>query len=190
MTWLVSALAALRRGDIVGLPTDTVYGIAADPWSQEAVAALFAAKRRPGVKPIPILGASVADLRSVAVIDDPTALQAASLWPGGLTLVVKRVAGAPDWIGDPERGTVGVRVPDHPAALEVLTESGPLAVTSANLSGGPPAHDETEARIALGDAVGFYVAGRCGGGQASTVVDLTSRPARVLRCGAVEWTLT
>lgn len=182
-----SALRALGRGEIIGLPTDTVYGIGADPFRREAVEALFAAKGRPGVKPIPILAADLDGVRRVGVLDDRVAAIATRHWPGGLTLIVRRVAGAPDWVGDAVADTVGVRIPDHPVALEVLERFGPLAVTSANRSGRPPADDDASAREALGDAVAVYLAGRGSGGPPSTVVDITSAPGRVMRVGAVEW---
>jgi tRNA threonylcarbamoyl adenosine modification protein (Sua5/YciO/YrdC/YwlC family) len=182
-----AAIAALERGELVGLPTDTVYGVAADPSRREAVEALFAAKGRPGVKPIPILCADVAQARTIGVLGDEVAAIAERHWPGGLTLVVRRVAGSPDWVGDPDADTVGLRVPDHPVALEVLRRFGPLAVTSANRSGEDPASEDDGARVALGGAVAVYLEGRGSGGPPSTVVDATDHPPRVLRPGAVEW---
>jgi len=182
-----AAVAALVRGGIVGLPTDTVYGIAADPRSEDAVAALFAAKGRPSIKPIPILAADLAAVRTIGVVDDLVAATAGRYWPGGLTLVVSRLQGSPPWLGDTATDTVGVRIPDHPAALQLLAEFGPLAVTSANLSGQDPASDDVEARSALGEAVDIYLEGQGSGGAPSTVVDVTTRPSRVLRPGAVEW---
>lgn len=184
---LAQALQALRAGHVVGLPTDTVYGIGADPFREEAVASLFAAKGRPEVKPIPLLAADMDQVRRVAVLDDRTARRAGPHWPGALTLVLPRASGLPDWIGDAERDTVGVRVPDHPVALELLDAFGPLAVTSANPSGKSPAQDDEEARAALGDAIAVYVPGRGSGGAASTVIDLTAAEPRVLRPGPVEW---
>lgn len=181
------AIAALERGELIGVPTDTVYGVGADPSRREAVEALFAAKGRPGVKPIAILCADVAQARTVGVIDESVAAIAERHWPGGLTLVVRRVPHSPDWVGDPDADTVGLRVPDHPVILEVLRRFGPLAVTSANRSGDEPATDDGEARAALGDAVSVYLAGRGSGGPSSTVVDATDDPPRVLRPGAVEW---
>lgn len=181
------ALAALRRGEIVGLPTDTVYGIGVDPFSRSAVASLFAAKGRPGIKPIPILAADLEGVRRVGIVEDEVAAAVSRHWPGGLTVVVPRAPDAPEWVGDPEADTVGVRIPDHPVALAVLGAFGPLAVTSANRSGEDPAVDDDGARRALGDAVAVYVPGRGSGGPASTVVDVTVVPARVLRPGAVEW---
>jgi tRNA threonylcarbamoyl adenosine modification protein (Sua5/YciO/YrdC/YwlC family) len=184
---LAHGIDALRRGEIVGLPTDTVYGIAADPFSRRAVQQLFEAKGRPSVRPIPILAADLAGIRRVARIDDTAAAEAERHWPGALTLVLPRAAGMPAWLGDPERDTVGVRIPDHPTALALLSAFGPLAVTSANRSGEEPAVDAAGARAALGDAVAAYLAGAAGGDTASTVVDLSGVEARVLRAGPVPW---
>jgi tRNA A37 threonylcarbamoyladenosine synthetase subunit TsaC/SUA5/YrdC len=98
---------------------------------------------------------------------------------------VPRVEGLADWIGDPERDSVGIRVPAHPVALALLSEAGPLAVTSANRSGEPPAADDVAARAALGEAVAVYLEGRGAGGPASTVLDLTGAEPRLLRPGPV-----
>lgn len=185
--FLDPAVAALREGRIVGVPTDTVYGIAADPFLEAAVEALFAAKGRPAVKPIPILAADLEQAMRVGVLDEAAADAAAAHWPGALTLVVPRAEGLPDWIGDPAAGSVGVRVPDHPAALALLAVAGPLAVTSANRSGEAAAGDHHAARATLGDAVAVYIEGSGGGGAASTVVDLTGPNARILRPGPLEW---
>jgi tRNA threonylcarbamoyl adenosine modification protein (Sua5/YciO/YrdC/YwlC family) len=181
------AVAALREGRIVGVPTDTVYGIAADPFCEAAVEALFAAKGRPAVKPIPILAADKDQAMRVGVLGE-VALDAATVhWPGALTLVVPRADGLPDWVGDPAAGSVGVRVPDHPAALALLAAAGPLAVTSANRSGEIPVGDHRSARASLGDAVAVYIEGSGGGDTSSTVVDLTGLHPRILRPGPVEW---
>lgn len=182
------ALDAIARGEIIGLPTDTVYGIAADPFNEHAVKRLFEAKKRPELKPIPILAGGVDDILRLAVLEADDAEAAARHWPGGLTLVVKRRSGLPRWVGDPERGTLGVRVPDHPLALEVLEATGPLAATSANRSTEPPAWDATEAEQALGDSVACYLPGAGLGGLASTVVDVSGATPRVLREGPVDWT--
>ncbi len=181
------AVAALLEGRIVGVPTDTVYGIAADPFCEEAVEALFAAKGRPAVKPIPILAADREQVMRVGVLDEVALDAVAVHWPGALTLVVPRADGLPDWVGDPAAGSVGVRVPDHPAALVLLAAAGPLAVTSANRSGEAPAGDHHSARASLGGAVAVYIEGFGGGGAASTVVDLTGPDPRILRPGPIEW---
>ena len=184
---VAAAVAALTRGALVGVPTDTVYGIAADPFCEQAVAALFAAKGRPSVKPIPILAADAAQAARIGVLDGPAADLAARHWPGPLTLVVPRADGLPPWIGDPAAGTVGVRVPDHPVALALLAGAGPLAVTSANRSGDPGVAGHTAARAALGGVVAVYLVGRGAGGEASTVLDLTGPAPRLLRPGPVPW---
>lgn len=181
------AIDAIHAGLIVGLPTDTVYGIGADPFDEDAVESLFAAKGRPGVKPIPILAAGLEELGAIARIDEATRDRVAPLWPGGLTLVLPRLSGMPRWLGDHSADSVGVRVPDHAVALELLRAVGPLAVTSANRSEDAPTRDEVEARTALGGAVAVYLVGRGSGGPPSTVVDLTGPSPRVLRRGAVEW---
>lgn len=181
------AVAAIRAGAVVGVPTDTVYGIAADPFRRGAVASLFAVKGRPGIKPIPILAADAAQAGVVGSLGPAARRAGERHWPGGLTLVVPRVAGLPGWIGDSERGTVGVRVPDHPVILRLLAVCGPLAVTSANRTGDPPAPDDVTAREILGDDVAVYLPGFGSGAGASTVVDLTGPEPRVLRRGPVSW---
>ena len=181
------AVAALEAGRIVGVPTDTVYGIAADLFAEDAVKALFTAKDRPQVMPIPILASDAAQAARVGVLSDGALTAAAVHWPGALTLVVPRADGLPDWIGHADSGSVGLRVPDHPVTLALLAAAGPLAVTSANRSGYPPAADDRSARAALGDAVAVYLEGSGAGGAASTVVDLTGVEPRVLRRGPVSW---
>ncbi len=173
------------RGEVVGVPTDTVYGLAVDPHNESAVARLFELKRRPVDRPVSLLVGSVAEaIRTIAMSDAASEL-ASSHWPGALTLVGAPHEGFPDWIGDSETRTVGVRVPDHPELLSILATTGALAVTSANLSDRPDTLDEHAARKVFGDAVGCYVAGRCNGGTASTVVDVTRMPLRVLRQGPI-----
>jgi len=184
-TDLASAVAALAGGEVVGVPTDTVYGIAADPFSREAVESLFAAKGRPAVKPIPILAADVGGGERIGRLEGAALRLAGLHWPGPLTLVVRRAPGLPEWIGDPRRDSVGVRVPDHPVALALLAAAGPLAVTSANRTGRPPVADHAAAREVLGDAVAVYLEGRGAGGAASTVLDLTGPEPRLLRPGPV-----
>jgi tRNA threonylcarbamoyl adenosine modification protein (Sua5/YciO/YrdC/YwlC family) len=185
---LGDAIAVLRGGGIVGVPTDTVYGIAADPLQREALASLFAVKGRPGIKPIALLAASLDQVDRVAVLGGEARRSAEANWPGPLTVVVRRAPGLPEWLGDPERDTIGVRIPDHPVMLALLDAWGaPLAATSANRSGEPPASDAAGARTALGEAVPLYLPGLAGGGTSSTVVDLSGPEAVVLRKGPIEW---
>jgi tRNA threonylcarbamoyl adenosine modification protein (Sua5/YciO/YrdC/YwlC family) len=181
---LAHALDALQRGMLVGVPTDTVYGVAADPFNREAVALLYKVKQRDTQMPIPVLGADAGAFAGIADLTGPGAAEASSHWPGGLTVVVPKSVDAPPWIGD-ERGTVAIRVPDHPVALELLRSAGPLAVTSANRSGDASARTADEARFALGYGVAVYLEGDAHLGEASTVVDLSGSEPVVLRQGPV-----
>lgn len=180
------AAAAARAGGLVVLPTDTVYGIGTRPDDPAATTRLFEAKARPRGLELPILTATVAEARSLARFDDRADRLAGACWPGALTLVLARSAASAGWElgGDPT--TVGVRVPHHPLALAVLAATGPLAVTSANRSGAPPARTCDELQGVFGDAVEVYL---CEDepleGAASTVVDLAHGPARLLRAGSV-----
>ncbi len=182
---IAEALAALRRGEIVGVPTDTLYGLAADPFRQDALDAIFDLKGRSGDKPLAILVASVEQGMRLASFSDRALELAERHWPGALTLVVPRLATAPEWLGHRGRRTVGLRCPDHPVALELLEAAGPLAVTSANLSGHEAVLDEVEARDLFGDAVAVYLEGRAPGGQASTIIDLTEPDPLTLREGPI-----
>ena len=181
-----AAVAALRRGELAVLPTDTVYGIAADAFSPAAVAALLEAKGRGRDMPVPVL---VGSWRTLDGLAEEVTPQLRSLveafWPGGLTLVV-RTAPSLLWDLGETRGTVAVRMPMHPVALAVLEQTGPLAVSSANRSGLPPAEDAAEAARQLGTSVDVYLdGGTVEGGTASTIVDTTGEHPRVLREGAV-----
>ncbi len=182
---LARAAEALRRGELVVLPTDTVYGLAAWPWDAAAVARLYAAKGRPETKAIPVLVGEKAHLARVTAALPPCAQRlAARFWPGALTLVVPKHPDLPAVLSP--YPTVGVRMPDHPDALALLRLTGPLAVTSANRSGEPPARTAAEAAAQLGEAVAVVLdAGEVPGGQPSTVVDCAATPPRVLRPGPI-----
>lgn len=188
-TWgpaIDEAVHVLARGGLVVLPTDTVYGIAADAFSPPAVAALLAAKGRGRQMPPPVL---VPDVRTVDGLCDAVPDAARDLmtafWPGALT-VICRAQPSLAWDLGETRGTVAVRMPDHPAALAVLRRTGPLAVSSANRTGRPAALTAAEARDQLGDAVGLYLdGGPAPGGVASTIVDATGGDLRVVRAGAL-----
>ena len=179
------AIEAIRNRQVVGLPTDTVYGIGVDPLSEKAVARLFELKGRPEHKPIGLLVASLEQAEAIGEIEGMAAELAAQHWPGALTLVVTPKVILADRVGDAQRNTVGLRVPDHLITLELLEAVGPLAVTSANLSGGSESMTDEDARAVFGDLVPVYVEGRAPGGEASTVVDVTGFEAVVLRQGPV-----
>ena len=180
------AVAALRRGDLAVLPTDTVYGIAADAFSPPAVDRLLAAKGRGRDMPVPVLVGAWRGLDGLAQHVTPTMRSLVeAFWPGPLTLIV-RAAPSLAWDLGETRGTVAVRMPLHPVVLAVLAETGPLAVSSANRSGQPPAADAAEAQRQLGTAVAVYLdAGSTGDAVPSTIVDLTGDRPQLRRAGAV-----
>lgn len=183
---IAAATTAVLGGELVVLPTDTVYGLGADAFSPMAVARLLAAKGRGREMPPPVLVGSV---RAAAALVDDLGPDGQRLidefWPGGLTIVC-RAARTLSWdLGD-TRGTVAVRMPEHPVALELLRETGPMAVSSANLTGQPAATTAVTAREQLGDSVSVYLdSGVAPGGVASTIVDLTGSQPRLLRRGAI-----
>jgi tRNA threonylcarbamoyl adenosine modification protein (Sua5/YciO/YrdC/YwlC family) len=179
------AVQLLRQGEIVGVPTDTVYGLAVDPRLPSAAMALYDLKGRPEGRPMSLLVASATQARRIAMLPEAAERAAATHWPGALTMVVRWRRPLPEWVGDHERGTIGVRVPDHPVTLAVLDAAGPLAVTSANRSGEPPALDHEEAEVIFGADIAGYLEGASPGGEASTVVDFTVEPPRLLREGPV-----
>jgi L-threonylcarbamoyladenylate synthase len=174
---------ALSRGEVIGLPTDTVYGVAADPRHHNAIARLFALKGRPEDKPVGLLVADANAALEMVDLPEYAVTWARSFWPGPLNLVGLARFELPEGVGDHHRGTVAVRVPDHPIAREILAAYGPLAVTSANRSGGPETLDHASARATLGDLVDLYVEGRCPGAVSSTTVDVTGSKPVLLRKG-------
>ena len=179
---------ALARGELVVLPTDTVHGIAADAFDADAVARLLAAKGRGRAMPPPVLVSDARVLDGLATGVPPTARALAeAFWPGGLTLVCRAQPSLRWDLGD-TGGTVAVRVPDHELARELLRATGPLAVSSANLTGHPAATTAAEAEAQLGAAVAAYLDdGQPARTDAppSTIVDATGERLRVLRRGAV-----
>ncbi|RCG30899.1 threonylcarbamoyl-AMP synthase [Sphaerisporangium album] len=185
-TGLADAAAAIRAGELVVIPTDTVYGIGADAFTPSAVAELLEAKGRGRDMPVPVLVGTVR--AATALIEDLGAYGQDlidAFWPGPLTLVC-RASRSLTWdLGD-SKGTVAVRMPLHALALELLKETGPMAVSSANRSGAPPATTAADAEAQLGEAVGVYLdGGPCADDTPSTIVDLTTPVPRVLRKGAV-----
>lgn len=178
---------AVQRGEVIVVPTDTVYGVGADAFQPEAVAAVLAAKGRDRQMPPPVL---IPDLRTVDGLarDIPAAARTLmeAYWPGPLTVIVLAQPSLMWDLGE-THGTVALRVPDHPAALALLSRTGPLAVTSANLTGQPPATTAADAEVQLGASVAVYLdAGESPGGAASTIVDATSPSGlTVVREGAL-----
>lgn len=183
---LSAAAVAIRRGGLAVIPTDTVYGVAADAFSPPGVTALLAAKGRGRDMPVPVL-VSTPEMLTALVDNLPDAARTLvdALWPGGLTLVVKHTTHLAWDLGE-TRGTVAVRMPDDKLALDLINRTGPLAVSSANRTGHPAATTMMEARLQLGAAVAVYLdGGPRPSGVPSTIVDATAEPLRVLRTGAV-----
>jgi L-threonylcarbamoyladenylate synthase len=183
---IASAVGALKDGRLVVMPTDTVYGIGADAFDSTAVAALLAAKGRGRDMPVGVLVGSWHTIEGlVYTMPDGARDLIRAFWPGALSLVVTQAPSLHWDLGD-ARGTVMLRMPLHPVAIELLREVGPMAVSSANVSGHPPAVEADEARGQLGDLVDVYLdAGRSQQQAASTIVDLTGETPRILRAGPV-----
>ncbi|HSI27399.1 MAG TPA: L-threonylcarbamoyladenylate synthase [Aeromicrobium sp.] len=183
---LDAATMAIASGELVVLPTDTVYGVGADAFSPTAVERLVQAKGRGRDMPPPVLIGAPETM--AALVDEvPPWLQdvTAEFWPGPLTVVCREQPSLAWDLGD-THGTVAVRVPADDLAIDLLKATGPMAVTSANLTGQPAATTIEEAENMLGDAVAVYLdGGPSRGGQASTVLDVTAATPRLLREGPV-----
>ncbi len=183
---LVAAVEAVQQGGLVVLPTDTVYGIGADAFTPAAVTALLAAKGRGRNMPPPVLVGSV---RAAAALTESLGAFGQDLidefWPGPLTLVFRSSPTLMWDLGD-TMGTVAVRMPLHPVALDLLRRIGPMAVSSANRHSLPATTEVGEAQNQLGDAVAVYLdGGPCADNVPSSILDLTGTMPRLLRAGAI-----
>jgi L-threonylcarbamoyladenylate synthase len=183
---IASAVSAVKGGRLVVMPTDTVYGIGADAFDSDAVAALLAAKGRGRDMPVGVLVGSWHTIDGLVYSVPHNARELIeAFWPGALSLVVRQAPSLQWDLGD-AHGTVMLRMPLHPVAIELLREVGPMAVSSANVSGRPSAVTVDEARNQLGDLVDVYLDGGPAEQQAaSTIVDLTGDQPRVLREGPI-----
>ncbi|MFD3406251.1 L-threonylcarbamoyladenylate synthase [Kribbella sp. NPDC058693] len=182
-----AAAHAIAAGDLVVLPTDTVYGIAADAFKANAVQRLLDAKGRGRDMPPPVLIPTVDALDSLTVdVPDVGRVLCKEFWPGPLTIIC-RAHDALSWDLGETDGTVALRVPDHENTRELLSRTGPLAVSSANLSGLPAAVDIDDARSQLQEAVAVYLdGGPATSGQPSTIVALTGNKPRLVRAGGID----
>lgn len=180
------AKIALGRSALIVMPTDTVYGLAADAFDPTAVRRLFRAKGRSRRMPIPVLVGSRDTMRALATNVTPDTLELArKFWPGALTLICRQQPSLSWDLGD-SRGTVALRMPDHPDTLALLQDHGPLAVTSANLTGEPPATTAQEAFEMLGESVDVYLdAGPTPGSVPSTIIDATGDELVMVRQGLI-----
>ena len=183
---IAAAVTAVQKGELVVLPTDTVYGIGADAFTPWAVSRLLAAKGRGRNMPPPVLVGTIRAANALVEEMGPFGQDLVDqFWPGGLTLVC-RATPTLSWDLGETRGTVAVRMPLHAVALDLLKKTGPMAVSSANITGNPAATTADEAVKQLGDLVSVYLdGGPCPGGVASTIIDLTGSVPRLLRSGAI-----
>jgi L-threonylcarbamoyladenylate synthase len=184
-----AAVAVLRGGGLVAFPTDTVYGVGAVAFDTAAVERIYAAKKREVAKALPILLASETALSDVVDETPRDARRLAGVfWPGPLTMILRKRGSVPEAVSS--KGTVGVRVPAHPVALELLAACGPLATTSANPSGALDPMTAEEVVAGLGDRIDLILdAGQAPGGRPSTVVDCTVSPPVLVRDGPVSMDL-
>ena len=183
---LAAAASAVRAGRLVVIPTDTVYGIGADAFSSSAVRSLLAAKNRGPDMPVGVLVGSWSTIDGLVLsVPRPARLLIEAFWPGDLSIVLPH-APSLAWDLGRSNGTVMLRMPLHPVAIELLRDVGPMAVSSANVSGRPPASTVGEARDQLGESVAVYLDGGPSGEPVpSTIIDLTGDEPVVLREGAV-----
>jgi L-threonylcarbamoyladenylate synthase len=179
------AIDVLRGGGLVAFPTDTVYGLGALAFDDVAVKSIYTAKQRPGEKALPVLVGQTSDLERVASTIPAVARRLSSVfWPGPLTLVVPKNSDLP--LSVAPGATVGIREPNHAAALELLREAGPMAVSSANISGLPSPRTAADVLRQLGERVALVLdGGLTPGGIPSTVLDCTQAKPVVLRAGPV-----
>jgi L-threonylcarbamoyladenylate synthase len=180
------AIACIKNEEVVGIPTETVYGIGVDPLSQAAVDKIFNLKERDENKPLSILVHSFHDLIKLKIISKvPEIVEL--YWPGPLTIIVESELNFADGVGTKNPNSIGVRVPDNETALELLKKTGPLAVTSANISGQEDITNEKDAESVFGDKIGHYLQGSALHGSGSTIVDFRDEEFKVIREGPLKW---
>ena len=182
-----AAADVLAAGGVVGIPTDTVYGLAVDPTVPGAADRVFAAKRRPREVDLPVLVADLEQALSLVTAVPPVATQLMErYWPGPLTIVLPRRPGLHADLGEDD-ATIGVRCPDHPVPLALAARAGPLATTSANLHGEPTSETAAEVGAVFGNDIRLVLDGGPCTGSPSTVLDCTGVQPRLLREGRIPW---
>lgn len=180
------AIACIKNEEVVGIPTETVYGIGVDPLSQAAVDKIFNLKEREENKPLSILVHSFHDIIKLKIISKvPEIVEL--YWPGPLTIIVESELNFADGVGTKNPNSIGVRVPDNELTLELLKKTGPLAVTSANISGQEDITNERDAEAVFGDKIGHYLQGSALHGSGSTIVDFRDEEFKVIREGPLKW---
>jgi L-threonylcarbamoyladenylate synthase len=180
------AITCIKNEEVVGIPTETVYGIGVDPLSQVAVDKIFNLKGRDENKPLSMLVHSFHDLiklKIISIVPEIVELY----WPGPLTIIVESELNFADGVGTKNPNSIGVRVPDNELTLELLKKTGPLAVTSANISGQEDITNEKDAESVFGDKIGHYLQGSALHGSGSTIVDFRDEEFKVIREGPLKW---
>jgi L-threonylcarbamoyladenylate synthase len=187
LAWqLRNAVDAIRLGRVVAFPTDTLYGLAANPYDASAVAAIFALKGRSGNQPLPLVAADISQVADVAGMNPGAMRLARAFWPGPLTLLLRSTATFAAGVGSPD-GLVGIRVPNSEIGRVLARSVGHLlTATSANRSGDPPTADPDTVASTLPAVAALVDGGPCRGGLPSTIVDASAEP-RLVREGAIPW---
>jgi L-threonylcarbamoyladenylate synthase len=182
---LAAAIRIISEGGVIAIPTDTVYGLAASAFNEAAIARLYQIKERDPKKSIAVLLGNPSQAREIAEnFPQKAEILAKTFWPGGLTLIVSKKKSLPPNISSNEK--IGIRIPDHTFIRELIRRTGPLATTSANLSGQPAANNTDDFFSMLGSQLDMTIdGGQVMGGIASTVVDCTVEPVQILREGAI-----
>jgi L-threonylcarbamoyladenylate synthase len=183
---LEAAVRAIRRGGVVAIPTDTVYGLACDPANTAAVSRIYAIKRRPDGLELTLLAAALADIEDDVDLSPAARTLAGAFWPGALSIICPLRGHR--WAIPRDGATLMVRVPNHPIALELLRRTGPLATTSANRHDAPAADTAAGVAAALGAEIDTVLDGGRSAGLASTIIDCTTTTPRVLRDGPISAT--
>jgi L-threonylcarbamoyladenylate synthase len=180
-----TAVELLQEGEIIAFPTDTVYGLGANAFYSPGIIKLFEAKGRDANKAIAVLIGDLSQLDLLTeIMTDTGRILSKKFWPGALTIVVPKKKDIPELLT--AGNSIGIRMPDHPVALELLKQFGPIAATSANLSGKNNPHDAKDVYKQLNKRVPLILdGGRCPGGVPSTVVDCSENEVRILRPGAI-----
>jgi len=183
---LGDAINAVKEGKIIGIPTETVYGIGVDPYSQSAVDKIFELKERSLDKPLSVLISSYEEISKLDVVSKiPDVVEL--YWPGPLTIIVETKAKFANGVGTNNPLTIGIRVPDNELAIELLKNTGPLAVTSANISGNENILNNIDAENEFGSKIAIYLEGESVLGSGSTIVDFTKDDWKILREGPLKW---
>lgn len=180
---VINAIAAVQRGEVIAIPTDTVYGLGCDPGNAAAVERIYAIKRRPDTLELTLLAADARDVAEMVVMSPLAEALGERFWPGALSIVLP--VGKHRLVIPRSGTTLSVRVPAHPMLRDILAVTGPLATTSANRHGEPAVSTAAEVAAALGGDVAVVVDGGRGAGMASTIIDCSNDPPRILREGPI-----